>query len=341
MISYKLFQLQGLIGDSKMHAMYSTLKYVITFGVLCTALFVALDAAPVQSTHVAVSFEVAGEQQSDEIAKSLLKFVSKILTFAASGDKMDGDGRIRVTNELRGSLLNVARSLLSAVSKKADARNQIILNGLGSFISTIEKQVSEGRRHLDVENELRKTLLNIVESALLAAIRKADPNNEITQTGLLGMKTLLSGFRNLFEKGGETQIQTFDEIKRMFLNFIKIFISAVQRNTNSKDDLIQFMFDQFDTLISLILASEEGGTSNEAEQIVFNRFFSPLPEIIMKIIAKDSDPKQFVDQSILESMDENAAMVEGDVHVAPSEEAKTQPWGAILHDLATGVLNKI
>ena len=130
-------------------------------------------------------------------------------------------------------------------------------------------------------------------------------------------------------------------MKRMFLNFIKIFVSAVQRNINSKDDLIQFMFDQFDTVISLILASEEGGTSNEAEQIVFNRFFSPLPEIIMKIIAKDIDPKQHVDQSILKSMDENAAIVEGDVHVAPSEEAKTQLWGAILHDLATGVLNKI
>ena len=40
----------------------------------------------------------------------------------------------------------------------------------------------------------------------------------------------------------------------------------------------------------------------------------------------------------MESVDENAAMMEGDMDL--SEEAKTQLWGALLRGLATGALNK-
>ena len=40
----------------------------------------------------------------------------------------------------------------------------------------------------------------------------------------------------------------------------------------------------------------------------------------------------------MESVDKNAAMVEGDIDL--TDEAKTQLWGAILRGLAIGVQNK-
>lgn len=117
------------------------MKSLILLVVLSTALFVALDAAPVLPSHFEAELEAVARQQSDnsEMFKTFLNIFTKILTSA--GDKSNGgDSSIQGDNELGRTLLNVASGLLSTVGKKADPNDefqQSLLNGVGSRVDTL------------------------------------------------------------------------------------------------------------------------------------------------------------------------------------------------------------
>ena len=94
-------------------------KFLITPVVLCTALFIVLDAAPVLPSTA--SFEAAGWQPSNDMAKTILNMFSKSLTTA--GDKGGTDASIQVDGkEVALSFLNFVGSFISAEREKKKTR---------------------------------------------------------------------------------------------------------------------------------------------------------------------------------------------------------------------------
>ena len=321
------------------------MKSLTTLVVLCTALFVALDAIPVLPSGYEAEFEAVGRQQSDEMMKTFLNVFSKILT--AASDRIGRDGSIQADNALGRTLLNLANSFLSAASKKADPNDELqqsLFNGFNSILSSIGKQLDDGGKiqsndemaqtfmnlfgtilsamtkkidngEVQSADEIMPAFLNLFSNVLSLASKKADPNDKLAQTFLNGFSTLLSAFGRKFNSGG-SQIQSNNELPGAVLNLLGNLGSALQKKANPKDDTAQTFFSLFNTLVSGAKNRIGGGQEAHVDTLPYT--------------AK---------RSMLESMDENAAMVEADVDL--SEEAKTQLWGAILRTLASGVLNKV
>lgn len=98
-------------------------KFLITPVVMCTALFIVLDAAPVLPSIA--SFEAAGWQPSNDMAKTILNMFSKSLTTA--GDEGGRYGSIQVdSKEVALSFLDFMGSLLSAEREKKDPNDKIL-----------------------------------------------------------------------------------------------------------------------------------------------------------------------------------------------------------------------
>ena len=334
------------------------MKFLIPIVVLCTAaLFVTLDAAPTLTLPFgfeAAELESLGRQQSDdsEMAKTFLNVFSKVLTTV--GDKIGRDGSIQADNELGKTFLNVVSGLLSAASKKADPNDQLqqsFFNGFNSILSSLGKRLNEGGE-IQSDDEMAKTFMNVFGTLLSAmaknidsgevqsfdeiastffnlmgnmlslAKKNVDPNDDLTKTVLDGFGTLLSAFGSKFTNGRGSQIQSDDNngLPGAFFNLLGTLSSALQKKADPKDDMAQTFLSIFNTLVSGA-KNKFGGEGGEQE------------------VRVDTLPTYKVQQSIMESVGENAAMAEGD-DVDLSEEAKTQLWGAILGSLASGVLNR-
>ena len=215
-------------------------KLLITLMVLCTALFIMLDAAPVLPS----GFEAVGEQQYDEMAKTFLNIFNKIPT--ATGKKGSRDGSIQVdSKEVALSFLDFMSSFISAEREKTDPNDkaqQTFFNGFESFLSL-------GRKRLGGEtisnDEIVQTLIDFVLSAIIedsahevhvqshsytepaqrffnltriifSDIEKNLSKDELTQTGFNAMKTLYSLFSKQFEEGGESQ-SSDDQMKQALI----------------------------------------------------------------------------------------------------------------------------
>ena len=190
-------------------------------------------------------FEAAGEQHSNEVAKTFLNTFSKILT--AGGNKGSRDGSIQVDSKEVGlSFLNFIGSVFSAEREKTDLNDkaqQTFFNGFDSLLSLARKQL--GGETLS-NDEIMQTLMNFfgaifsgmtedseihvqshsyIEPAqtffnltkiLFSDIEKSIPNDELTQTGFNSMKTLYSLFSKQFEEGGEIQ-SSDDQMKQALI----------------------------------------------------------------------------------------------------------------------------
>ena len=329
----------------------ATMKSLISLVMLCTALFVALDAAPVLPSGYEAEFEAVGSQQSDEMAKTFLNVFTKILTTA--GDKVGRDGSIQADNELGKMVLNIASGLLSSASKKADPNDefqQTFFNGFNSILSSIGKRLGEGGE-IQSDDEMSKTIMNLVGTLLSAMTKKidngetqsadeimpaflnlfrnvlslasenADPKDDVAKTFFNGFNALLSAFGRQFSNGGGGRIQSDNGLPGVFLNLLSNFGSVLQKKASPKDEMAQTFFTLFNTMLSA--ANNKIGEGSQEVHV------DTLPTYTAK---------RFDQSMSMESVDENAAMVEGDMDL--SEEAKTQLWGAILGSLASGALSR-
>ena len=329
-----------------------TMKYLISLVVLCTAIFVTLDAAPVLPSGYEAEFEAVGRQQSDEMAKTFLNVFTKILS--AAGDRIGRDGSIQADDELGKTFLNVVSSLLSAMGKKADPNDklqQTFFNGFNSILSSIGKRLDEGGE-IQSDDEMTKTIMNLVgtlfsamtkkidsgeiqsadeimpaflnlfSNALSLASKKVDPKDDVAKSVFNGFNTLLSAFGRQFNSGGGSQIQSDNGLPGAFLNILGTLGSALQKEASPKDELAQPFFTLFNTILSA--AKNKVGEGGAQEVHV-----DTLPTYTAK---------RFDQSMLMESVNKNAAMVEGDMDL--SEEAKTQLWGAILSSLASSALSK-
>jgi hypothetical protein len=329
---------------------------ILPLVVLSIALFAGLDAAPVLPSGFEAELDAVARQQSDdsEMAKTFLNIFTKILTSKING----GDGSIQADNEIGRTLLNVASGLLSAAGKKADPNDKLqqsLLNGFSSVLSAIGSRLGEGGEIQSDNDEMMKTVMNVLGTFLSAmtktndngeiqswdefmptalnlfsnvlshARKNVDPEDDTAKSFLDGFNTVLSAFgRKLSNGGGGTQIQSDDNgLSGVFLNLLGNLGSSLQRKADPKDDVAQTIFSLFNTVLSGAKNKIGGGGSQEVVRA------DTLPTYMAE---------RFVDQSILESINENAAVMEGDVDV--SEEAKTQLWGAILRTVASSLLSK-
>ena len=131
------------------------MKSFTTLVVMYTVLFVMLDTVPV----LPPGFEAVGKQQSNEMAKTLLNVFSKILT--AANDRIGRD------DELGQTFIKGANSVLSVIRKHLDGEDG-------------EQSASK--------HEIGQTIIDALSNFLSASIRNTDPNDEMIQTSLNGLK---------------------------------------------------------------------------------------------------------------------------------------------------------
>ena len=324
------------------------MKSLILLVVLSTALFVALDAAPVLSSSLEAELEAVAKQQSDnsEMFKTFLNIFTKIL--ASAGDRSNGgDGSIQADNELGKTLLNVASGLLSSLGKKADPNDELqqsLFKGFGSVLSALGNRLGEGGEIQSDEDELKKafmnlagtflsamtktidngeiqswdelmpTMLNLFSNALSLARKNADPNDDMANSFLDGFSSVVSAIgRKISNGGGGSQIQSDDSgLPGAFLNLLGTVGSALQKKADPNDDTAQIFLSLFNTLLSGVKNKVGGGGGDQEVRV------DTLPTL--KFTGNRFD------QSILES--------------ATMEEAKTQLWGAILGSVASSLLSK-
>ena len=252
------------------------MRPLATLVVLCTVLFVTLYAAPVLPSGL----ETFEKQQLEEMMH-IPKFFSKIL--AAGGNRAGTrGGSIQADNGLAigQAFLNVASSLLSAVSKKADPSNELqqtffngfssilpligqhlgdeggeiqsedempqpIINLFGTLFSGMTEKTENGEVHAQSASnkEMEQKLLNDARNLIAALSRNAiDPNSEVIQTFINGANTIFSLIEKLLESGGEVQ-SSDSEVKQALMNFVVSFFSWLRKILNDTYGEVQLAND--------------------------------------------------------------------------------------------------
>ena len=247
------------------------MKTVITLVVLITALFVTLEAAPVLPS----GFEAAEEQQSDEMAKTFLNILNKILGIA--GNRIGRDGSIQADDELGQTFLNFVSNFLSSVSKIANPNDEVaqtLLNGVNSILPLLETRLDEGGEiqsdddrelmqtvanllttlftdatkriesgELPVhdqsagENELGRKVFNAGRDLISAIIRKSDPNDEMKQTALNGWKTIISSIVRQLDREDEGDIQSSSNVNSERKQTFLNLLTSVHSGIKKKMDI--------------------------------------------------------------------------------------------------------
>jgi hypothetical protein len=207
-------------------------KFLLAPVMLCTALFIMLDAAPVLSSTA--SFKAAREQLSNEMVKMFLNMFSKSL--ATAGDKGGSDGSIQVdskeivlsfvdfiesfisderektdpNDKSRQTCFNVFDTVFSLVRKQLSGKNvtndEIWQTLFNSFVACLSSIFEDSEVHIQTHsyNEPAQKFFNLAES-IFPDMKARFPTDELSQTSINGLKTLFSLFRKEFEEGGETQ----------------------------------------------------------------------------------------------------------------------------------------
>ena len=137
-------------------------------------------------------------------------------------------------------------------------------------------------------------------------------SDEMGKTFLNAFSKVLTAANDRIGRG--SQIQSNNE--RKVLNLLGNLGSALQKKANPEDNITQTFLSLFNTLVS---GAKDGNGGGQEAHV-------------------DTTAKRF-DQIMLESMDENAAMMEADADL--TDEAKMQAFGAILGTIATGVLGSL
>ena len=240
---------------------------------MCTALFIVLDAAPVLPSTA--SFEPAGWQPSNDMAKTILNMFSKSLTTA--GDEGDRYGSIQVdSKEVALSFLDFMGSLISAEREKTDPNDktlqiffdifdtaysllsdryngntrsddeiiQTILNSFGAYFSAMFED-SEVHVQSHSYNEKAQKFFNLMERIFPDIEKRICDNDELTKTGFYAMKTLFSLFRPYFEEGGE--IQSSDDQMKLFCSLLS------ERKERSQSAEAQSLTELERTIVNIIV----------------------------------------------------------------------------------------
>ena len=215
-------------------------------------------------------------------------------------EKLFGGGDKFWSRDARPTLMKHMNSILSAYMK--------ILVENGKIQST------------DKIHVMPVTFLNLFSSISSAASQTINPNEEIAQSSL---STILStvGRKINGGKGHQSQSDIDIELPKAILNLFGTVGSALQKEVNPTDELVQILLTLFNTWIS--------GTKNS---------ISGAQEVQVDTLPTYAYAAKHFDQSMLGSMDKKAVIVEADMDL--TDEAKIQLWGAILGNLASGVLNK-
>ena len=156
--------------------------------------------------------------------------------------------------------LNAARNFFSVVSKKADPSSEVVqtfLNGANTLLSLGEKQLDNGGEIQSSDNEVKQALMNLVIS-FLPLVRKA--------------------INNSF---GEAQFAIGDEFHRTFFNIAKVLSSAMRRNADPNDDVLQKHYGFVDAALPIL--ADVGELNSEKVQTLWNQFGSLLSAATKKI----------------------------------------------------------
>ena len=194
-----------------------------------------------------------------------------------------------------------------------------IMNLVGTLFSAMTKKIDDGE--VQSADEIMPAFLNLFSNVLSLASKKADPKDDVAKTFFNGFNTILSAFGRQFNSGGGSRIQSDNGFPGAFLDILGTLGSALQKKASPKDEVGQTLLSLFNSLVSGA-KNRIGGGAQEVH-------VDTLPTYTAK---------HFDQRMSMESIDENAAMVEGNMDL--SEEAKTQLWGAILGSLASGALSK-
>ena len=303
------------------------MKSLTTLVVLFTALFVTLDAAPVLPSDFEAELEAVGRQQSygsiqadNALERTLLNLASSFLSSASKKNNPN--------DKLQRSLFNGFNSILSSIGnwlgddgkeiQSNDEIAQIFMNLFGSLPSAMTKKIDNGE--IQSADEIVPAFLNLMGNMLSLASKNTDTNDDVARSFLNGFSTILSAVGRKFNDGGGSQIQSNNELLGATLNLFGSWLSALQKIVNLNDDVSQTLLSIFNTMISAV----KNGIGGGQEEV----HVDTLPYTA----------KHF-DRSILESVDENAAMVEADSDLI--DEAKAQFWGAVLRTLDPIVLKRV
>lgn len=234
--------------------------------VLCAAYYVTLNAAPV----------LPSGYESEAVERQHL------------GEMRDGS--IQANSILGQTFINVVSSLLSAASKTADPNDesqQILFDGFNTILSSIGKRVgNEGEIQSDGEmmktlfgtllrltksidngevhvlsdsdkKALGRTLFNVAHVFFSAIRKESDPKAEVPQTILDGIGSFLSVIGKRLDEG--QQSVSDNDIRRAVLDAIDNVFSAMRRDADPSDEMVQTFVNGFKTLFSAVRNKIENG----------------------------------------------------------------------------------
>ena len=155
------------------------------------------------------------------------------------------------------------------------------------------------------------------------ASKKIDPDDEEVQSFFSSLSTIVSLLGRKINSGGnQVQPDVDNELAKTIISLIDTFTSEFHKAEKPENEAMQLFLTCFNRTLSavknkILVLIRGGGQENT------------LPTYTAK---------PFDQRMLMDSVDENAAMVKGGI--ALSEGAKAQLWGAILSSLALGLSNK-
>ena len=281
----------------------------------------------------------------DNVARSFFDGISNILS-GFGGKVTAGNGEIQSDDEVVPAFLNLFSNFLSVVSKRVDPNDklaQAVVPSFKKFFSVFAKQFTGGDLEIQSSDEMTQTVANLISSALSgltkkiengeiqsddelqqaflnlfgnvlsAAREKVDPNNQLAGTFLDGANKIIS---LIGRNTGGGQIQSDSELPRALLNLFGNVGSALQKKANPNDELSQSFFNLFNSMVSAGKSRIGGGQ-----------------EVVVETLPYAA--KHFDQRMTMESVDENAEMMEAFMKL--SDEAKAQLWPMIIGSLASGL----
>ena len=260
-----------------------------------------------------------GIEDVTEFSRTLIKIVQTIISALHRNSNLiikDEAGRIWL--DLIDLIFQLAVENLYSGKEPDDDFFFFLRDHINSLILVFVKRFYYRYGGTQLADVVMSVILNLFDNFLSIGSKNADPNDSTKQIVLNRLKMTLSAAKRIISGGGKSKIQSLPEA------ILDRFGTPGSSLASPKDEVAQKIF----PLLNMLQISGTENTIGGGEQEVWHVGKFPT-----------YTAKQFDQRMSMESVDENAAMVEGD-NVDLSEEAKMQLWGAILGSLASGVLNR-
>ena len=260
-----------------------------------------------------------GIEDVTEFSRTFIKIMQTMISASHRNSNliiMDEAGRIWL--DLADLVLQSAAENLYSGKEPDDNFFQSVMDHINSYILVFVKRLYYRYGGTQLADVVMSVILNLLDNLLSIGSKNADPNDSTEQIVLNRLKMTLSAAKRIISGGGKSKIQLLPEA------ILDRFGTLGSSLTSPKDEVAQKIF----PLLNVLPISGTENTIGGGEQEVWHVGKFPT-----------NTAEQFDQRMSMESVDENAAMVEGD-NVDLSEEAKMQLWGAILGSLASGVPNR-